>query len=53
VSRVFPLKIFCTFSVSIEPDYKFLQKAVDSYNVALYNQKFEFIQNFRKSGLFY
>jgi len=45
VSRVFPLKAFCAvFSIYIWPDYKFLQKAVDSYSVALYNSTFESVQ---------
>jgi hypothetical protein len=35
------------FSVYIEPDYKFLQKAVDSYYVALYNPTFGFIRCFK------
>jgi hypothetical protein len=47
VSRVFPLKAFCAFSAYIGPDYKFLQKAVDSYYVALYNPTFGFIQYFK------
>jgi len=34
--------------VYIVPDYKFLQKAVDSYYVALYNSTFEFIQYFER-----
>lgn len=51
VSRDFPLKDFCTFSVYTEPDYKFLQKAVDSYNIALYNPTFVFIVHFQE--LFY
>lgn len=40
-------KLFVHFQRILRPDYKFLQKAVDSYYVALYNPKFEFVQYFK------